>query len=115
MITLNRKFKKEHTEPSNGLNMEPVQRRISIRDKLLVKEVQEMNENLPVTCSVSFEDPNVLSEFLLTVAPDEGYWQGGKFKFSVSVTDDYNMAVSTALHSQIHCRVTRETHSPITF
>lgn len=81
--------------------MLPVQRRISIRDKLLVKEVQEMNENLPVTCSVSFEDPNILSEFVLTVVPDEGYWHGGKFKFSVSVTDDYNMAVSTALLCQV--------------
>lgn len=93
MITLNRKLKKEQTEPTNGLNSEPV-KRISIRDKLLVKEVQEMNENLPTTCSITFEDPNVLSEFILTVCPDEGYWHGGKFKFSVHVTEDYNMAVS---------------------
>lgn len=94
MITLNRKLKKEHTVPSNGLTSEPT-KRISIRDKLLIKEVQEMNENLPVTCSVHFEDPNVLSEFILTVTPDEGYWFGGKFKFSVFVTEEYNMAVST--------------------
>lgn len=93
MITLNRKLKKEHTEPTNGLTAEPV-RRISVRDKLLIKEVQEMNENLPATCSIHFEDPNVLSEFVLTVAPDEGYWKGGKFKFNVFVTEDYNMAVS---------------------
>ncbi|XP_059051740.1 NEDD8-conjugating enzyme UBE2F-like [Achroia grisella] len=91
MITLNRKLKKEHTETNNGITNEPL-RRISVRDKLLVKEVQEMNENLPLTCSVHFEDPNVLSEFILTVTPDEGYWLGGKFKFSVYVTDDYNMA-----------------------
>lgn len=95
MITLNRKLKKEHTETTNGVKIEP-SKRISVRDKLLVKEVQEMNENLPTTCSVHFEDPNVLSEFILTVAPDEGYWSGGKFKFSVFVTEDYNMAVSTA-------------------
>lgn len=94
MITLNRKLKKEYTEPTNGLTSEPV-KRISVRDKLLVKEVQEMNENLPATCSVHFQDPNVLSEFILTVTPDEGYWVGGKFKFSVYVTDDYNMAVRT--------------------
>lgn len=93
MITLNRKLKKEHTEATNGVKIEP-SKRISVRDKLLVKEVQEMNENLPTTCSVHFEDPNVLSEFILTVAPDEGYWSGGKFKFSVFVTEDYNMAVS---------------------
>lgn len=92
MITLNRKLKKEHTEPSNGIIAE-TGKRISVRDKLLVKEVQEMNENLPATCSVNFEDPNTLNEFVLTVAPDEGYWSGGKFKFSVFVTEDYNMAV----------------------
>lgn len=92
MITLNRKLKKD-VEPSNGITVETV-RRISVRDKLLVKEVQEMNENLPATCSVHFEDPNVLSEFILNVCPDEGYWQGGKFKFSVFVTEEYNMAVS---------------------
>ncbi|KPJ00328.1 PREDICTED: NEDD8-conjugating enzyme UBE2F-like [Papilio xuthus] len=91
MITLNRKFKKENPEPTNGVTVD-VPKRISVRDKLLVKEVQEMNENLPTTCSVHFEDPNVLSEFILTVTPDEGYWLGGKFKFSVFVTEDYNMA-----------------------
>lgn len=94
MITLNRKLKKEYTEPTNGITVDAC-RRISVRDKLLVKEVQEMNENLPTTCGVSFEDPNVLNEFILTVNPDEGYWQGGKFQFSVFVTEDYNMAVST--------------------
>lgn len=55
MITLNRKLKKEHTETTNGVKIEP-SKRISVRDKLLVKEVQEMNENLPTTCSVHFED-----------------------------------------------------------
>ncbi|XP_013149377.1 PREDICTED: NEDD8-conjugating enzyme UBE2F-like [Papilio polytes] len=91
MITLNRKFKKENPENTNGVTVD-VPKRISVRDKLLVKEVQEMNENLPTTCSVHFEDPNVFSEFILTVIPDEGYWLGGKFKFSVFVTEDYNMA-----------------------
>lgn len=93
MITLNRKLKKEHMEVTNGINNEP-SKRISVRDKLLVKEVQEMTENLPNTCSVHFDDHNVLSEFILTVKPDEGFWQGGKFKFSVFVTEEYNMAVS---------------------
>lgn len=93
MITLKGRLNREHTETSNGVTPEPA-RRISVRDKLLVKEVQEMNENLPVTCSVHFDDPNVLSEFILTVSPDEGYWQGGNFKFSVFVTEEYNIAVS---------------------
>ncbi|VVC94932.1 unnamed protein product [Leptidea sinapis] len=92
MITLNKKVRKQIPEPTNGMS---VSKRISIRDKLLVKEVQEMNENLPATCSVNFEDPNVLSEFVLSVTPDEGYWEGGTFKFSVVVTEDYNMAPPT--------------------
>lgn len=96
MITLNRKLKKD-VEPTNGITVTDSMKRISVRDKLLVKEVQEMDENLPATCSVHFEDPNVLSEFILTVCPDEGYWQGGKFKFSVFVTEDYNMAVSVPI------------------
>lgn len=106
MITLNRKLKKEPIAPEptnmpNGLpTNESIVRRISVRDKLLIKEVQEMNENLPATCSVHFEDPNVLSEFILTVSPDEGYWQGGQFKFSVSVTEDYNMAVSISFNNR---------------
>lgn len=95
MITLNRKFKKDVPAVSNGIKSEP-SRRISVRDQLLLKEVQEMNDNLPATCAVTFEDPDALHEFTLTVTPDEGYWQGGKFKFSVFVTEEYNMAVSTA-------------------
>ncbi|KAJ2940735.1 hypothetical protein O0L34_g14846 [Tuta absoluta] len=91
MITLNRKLKKEHTEPGNGSTVEPC-KRISVRDKLLVKEVQEMDENLPSTCTITYPDSNVLSEFILTVTPDEGYWCGGKFKFGIFVTEDYNMA-----------------------
>lgn len=92
MITLNKKLKRENPSVPNGIS-EP-SRRISIRDKLLVKEVQELVENLPSTCSVDFENPNVLFDFTLIVAPDEGFWQGGKFKFSIFVTEDYNMAVS---------------------
>jgi ubiquitin-protein ligase len=42
----------------------------------------------------SFADPNVLSEFYLTIAPNEdSYWKDGKFKFEVSVPEEYNMQV----------------------
>lgn len=53
-----------------------------------------MEQNLPVTCNVHFSDPNILSEFFLIINPDEGFWQGGKFKFSISVPEEYNMTVS---------------------
>uniref|UniRef100_A0A8D2AVN1 E2 NEDD8-conjugating enzyme n=1 Tax=Sciurus vulgaris TaxID=55149 RepID=A0A8D2AVN1_SCIVU len=44
-------------------------RRVSVRDKLLVKEVAELEANLPY----------------------EGYYQGGKFQFETEVPDTYNM------------------------
>ncbi|EAW71134.1 UBE2F-SCLY readthrough (NMD candidate) [Homo sapiens] len=66
-------------------------RRVSVRDKLLVKEVAELEANLPCTCKVHFPDPNKLHCFQLTVTPDEGYYQGGKFQFETEVPDAYNM------------------------
>lgn len=81
MITLTKKIRNES-------------KRISIRDRLLVKEVQEMEQNLPTTCNVYFSDANVLCEFSLVICPDEGFWKGGRFKFSISVPDEYNMTVS---------------------
>jgi ubiquitin-conjugating enzyme E2 F len=66
--------------------------RASIRDQLLVKEVQEMEMTLPTGCKVKFEDPNALHDFTLVIVPDDGYWHGGKFKFHVSVGEDYNLS-----------------------
>ncbi|NWH65525.1 UBE2F enzyme, partial [Geococcyx californianus] len=43
------------------------------------------------TCKVNFPDPNKLHYFQLTVIPDEGYYQGGKFQFEIDVPDAYNM------------------------
>lgn len=88
MITLARKLKND-TSDNAGLENS---KRISIRDRLLVKEVQEMEQTLPSTCKVFFNDANVLSEFTLTISPDEGFWKTGKFKFSVFVPEEYNMA-----------------------
>ncbi|MXQ97317.1 hypothetical protein E5288_WYG003272 [Bos mutus] len=69
-------------------------RRVSVRDRLLVKEVAELEANLPCTCKVHFPDPNKLHCFQLTVTPDEGYYQGGKFQFETEVPDAYNMVMS---------------------
>ncbi|KAM7105551.1 NEDD8-conjugating enzyme UBE2F isoform 1-T1 [Molossus nigricans] len=44
-------------------------RRVSVRDRLLVKEVAELEANLPCTCKVHFPDPNKLHRFQLTVTP----------------------------------------------
>ena len=53
-----------------------------------------MEANLPSTCKVFFNDPNILSEFTLIITPDEGFWKDGKFKFTAYVPEEYNMTVS---------------------
>lgn len=100
MITLTRKLKKDASGSASGAataaggsSETNNTKRISIRDRLLVKEVQEMDQNMPNTCKVFFSDPNVLSEFTLYITPDEGFWKDGKFKFVASVPEEYNMTV----------------------
>jgi ubiquitin-conjugating enzyme E2 F len=58
-----------------------------------ISEVQEMEENLPKTCKVNFEDPNTLHKFTLIITPDEGFWHGGRFKFTLNIPDEYNILV----------------------
>lgn len=88
MITLSTKLKRQQ-EPSKNTN------RISVRDKLLAKEIQEMSQLLPSNCTITYNNINDLSAFILTVKPTEGFWQDGHFKFSIQVTEEYNMVVST--------------------
>lgn len=88
MITLTKKLRREGDPITNG----PSIKRASVRDRLLVKEVQEMEQTMPATCKTYFNDPQKLHEFSLTVTPDEGFWLGGKFRFQIYVTEDYNMA-----------------------
>ena len=99
MITLTKRLRGEATTNSSKDSQSPDKNsnstRISIRDKLLVKEVQEMECNLPTGCKVKFDDPNALHEFCLTITPDEGFWQGGKFKFHILVGEDYNISPPT--------------------
>lgn len=41
---------------------------------------------------IRFDDPNALHEFTFSIVPDEGLWQGGKFKFRIRVPEDYNLS-----------------------
>lgn len=50
-----------------------------------------MEETLPPTCNVVFPDSNVLSEFYLTITPNESYYKDGMFKFHILVPEEYNM------------------------
>ncbi len=60
---------------------------IAFRVDILVGrvQVQELEQHLPAGCRVKFEDPNALHDFVLSVCPEEGFWQGGKFKFHIKV------------------------------
>jgi len=53
-----------------------------------------MEQNLPRSCRINFDDANVLHLFTLTISPDEGYWAGGRFKFLINIPEDYNIVVS---------------------
>ncbi|XP_043549096.1 NEDD8-conjugating enzyme UBE2F isoform X2 [Chiloscyllium plagiosum] len=93
MLTLAKKLKREEGMKGRG-NTNPgtdSSRRVSIRDKLLIKEVAELEANLPSTCKLDFPDANKLYSFQLNVMPDEGYYQGGKFQFETDVPEAYNM------------------------
>ncbi|XP_039197865.1 NEDD8-conjugating enzyme UBE2F isoform X2 [Crotalus tigris] len=93
MLTLASKLKRDDgvkgSRTSNPISDST--RRVSIRDKLLVKEVAELEVNLPCTCEVNFPDPNKLHFFLLIINPDEGYYRNGTFQFEIEVPDAYNM------------------------
>ncbi|XP_071443500.1 NEDD8-conjugating enzyme UBE2F-like [Hetaerina americana] len=92
MITLTRKLKKDENDQHSSSNLGVTVKRISIRDKLLIREVQEMEATLPPTCQTHFLDPHTLYDFHLYVTPDEGHWHGGRFQFHIYVTEEYNMA-----------------------
>lgn len=90
MITLSQRLKrKSQNDEQSSSN------RASIRDRLLVKEAQEMSQLLPSCCTVNYASENDLGLFTLIVKPTEGFWEGGTFKFEINVTEEYNMVVST--------------------
>uniref|UniRef100_T1IP91 E2 NEDD8-conjugating enzyme n=1 Tax=Strigamia maritima TaxID=126957 RepID=T1IP91_STRMM len=93
MITLSKKLRKTSEEKKSGptVTVTSVCKRVSVRDKLLVKEIPELQSNLPSTCSIKFEDPHQLHNFDLIISPDEGHWRGGKFRFNIRITEEYNM------------------------
>ncbi|XP_029462273.1 NEDD8-conjugating enzyme UBE2F isoform X1 [Rhinatrema bivittatum] len=76
MLTLASKLKRDNgvkgTRSSN--TTADSTRRVSIRDKLLVKEVSELEANLPCTCKVNFPDPNKLHYFQLVVNPENSVY-----------------------------------------
>jgi ubiquitin-conjugating enzyme E2 M len=46
-------------------------------------------DKLPKTMQLTFPDPNDLFNFELSIAPDEGFYKGGKFVFSFQINQNY--------------------------
>uniref|UniRef100_A0A9J7ZIY6 E2 NEDD8-conjugating enzyme n=1 Tax=Cyprinus carpio carpio TaxID=630221 RepID=A0A9J7ZIY6_CYPCA len=93
MLTLASKLKREEGVGAGRTHAgsNDASHRVSIRDRLLIKEVAELEVNLPNTCKVTFPDENKLCHFQLAISPDEGYYLGGKFQFEIEVPEAYNM------------------------
>ena len=50
-------------------------------------QIQELEEHKPPGVKIKFDDPNTLHDFYVIISPEEGFWQGGKYKFHVKVSD----------------------------
>ena len=48
-------------------------------------QIQELEEHKPPGVKIKFDDHNILSDFFVIISPEDGFWQGGKFKFHVEV------------------------------
>ncbi|CAF1274917.1 unnamed protein product [Adineta ricciae] len=54
----------------------------------LLKDLADLN-SLPSICQVAPDDPADVSHLTVTISPDEGLYKGGRFVFSVIVSDEY--------------------------
>jgi len=92
MITLTKRLRQESEGQSKPTKTKKEESsRVSIRDKLLVKEIQELEEHKPPGVKIKFDSPDDLSEFHVIISPEDGMWQGGKYRFHVKIPLEYNM------------------------
>ena len=60
---------------------------VDLRQRLLQKEFESLKQ-LPIGCSIKFDNPDVLHKFKLYVKPDnDSIWKDGKFEFLISVPE----------------------------
>ncbi|EPY51346.1 NEDD8-conjugating enzyme Ubc12 [Schizosaccharomyces cryophilus OY26] len=72
--------KKEAEKEKSSSGISPAQIRVQ-------KDISELD--VPSTMSTSWPDVTKLHELLLEIRPDEGYYQGGKFQFSIHIGSNY--------------------------
>ena len=70
-------------------------KRVPVRDKLLIKEVEELERTIPSFVAVKFDNPDRLYDFRVVISPEEGDWMGGHFRFHVQVPEGYNIEPPT--------------------
>ena len=95
MFKLKQKQKEEASKKDEG-SRPSYSKQMSIRSRLLTREVSEIQSCLPRTCKIDFEDVDDLREFTLTVKPEEGYWKDGTFVFNIFVPTEYNIKPPSA-------------------
>ena len=83
---LNFQKKKKNEQANNGISINP-KKAVDMRQRLLQKEFENLKQ-LPIGCSMHFDDPDVLYSFKLEVVPDrDSLWNGGKFVFLITVPE----------------------------
>jgi ubiquitin-protein ligase len=79
-------FQKKKNNSNGTANMNP-KKAVDMRQRLLQKEFENLKQ-LPVGCSMHFDDPDILYSFKLEVVPDkDSLWNGGKFVFLITVPE----------------------------
>ncbi|XP_019182790.1 PREDICTED: NEDD8-conjugating enzyme Ubc12-like [Ipomoea nil] len=81
------KVKQQQKANENASGNGPVNRQ-SAGELRLRKDITELN--LPKSCTIAFPNgSDNLMNFEITIKPDDGYYQGGKFLFSFQVSPIY--------------------------
>lgn len=75
---------KDPSNSSGGVSNESKVHSAQIR---LQKDVTELD--LPKSISLTFPNPEDISQFEILIKPVEGYYRHGKFKFAVQVNDSF--------------------------
>ncbi|GJV52663.1 NEDD8-conjugating enzyme Ubc12 [Tanacetum coccineum] len=74
-------------DDDKAIRREPLNKQ-SLVHLILHKELTELY--LPKSCTISFPNgKDDLTTFVLSIAPDEGYYMGGKFLFTFNVSSMY--------------------------
>ncbi|XP_063714659.1 NEDD8-conjugating enzyme Ubc12-like [Symsagittifera roscoffensis] len=79
-------LKDSNNAPSAADSSDKVQR----TSPAILRMQKDMKElDLPPTCSISHPNPDDLLNFAVFISPDDGYYRGGKFQFTIKIPNDY--------------------------